>query len=244
MAITTSFDHFIYVVPDLAAGVAQFAEATGVQPVYGGAHVGLGTANYLVRLQPAGWAEDPRPLTYLEILGPDPDQALEPGIVRPLGVDGVDAPVLQTWAIHPEDFDTVTTHAADQGVDCGEVRDMSRRTPEGDLLEWRLTSRPELPFDGLQPFLIDWQDSPHPTTRDLPVLTVESMTLTHPDPAGLRRALRHLGVGQAHRDGGPETDEGPLIDNCSLIDDGPLIEEGPVPAMSATLITPRGTVTI
>lgn len=59
MAITTALDHLVYVVPDLDAGVARFAEATGVQPVYGGAHVGLGTANYLVGLHPAGWADEP-----------------------------------------------------------------------------------------------------------------------------------------------------------------------------------------
>lgn len=220
MAITTAFDHLVYVVPDLAAGVEQFAQTTGVQPVYGGAHVGKGTANYLVRLQPAGWEETPRPLTYLEILGPDPEQDLDDGVVRPLGVDDVDAPRLQTWAIHPDGFDAVLHRAEEECVDFGEARDMSRRAPEGDLLEWRLTTRGTLPFDGLQPFLIDWGDSPHPASRDLPVLTLESLTLTHPDATGLRP---HLGV---------------------LGASGTEVEEGPEPAMHAQLGTPNGTVTI
>ena len=220
MAITTALDHLVYVVPDLDAGVARFAEATGVQPVYGGAHVGLGTANYLVGLHPAGWADEPTPLTYLEILGPDPEQEIGANVVRPLEVDRVDAARLQTWAIHPQGFDGVLERAAASGVDVGEVRAMSRRTPEGDLLEWRLTMRAQLPFAGLQPFLIDWGSSPHPATRELPVLGLESLTLTHPDADGLQAALAALGA------------------------DGTDVEQGAERQMAAVLQTPRGTVEI
>ena len=220
MAITTALDHLVYVVPDLDAGVARFAEATGVQPVYGGAHVGLGTANYLVGLHPAGWADEPTPLTYLEILGPDPEQEIGADVVRPLEVDRVDAARLQTWAIHPQGFDGVLERAAASGVDVGEVRAMSRRTPEGDLLEWRLTMRAQLPFAGLQPFLIDWGSSPHPATRELPVLGLESLTLTHPDAGGLQAALAALGA------------------------DGTDVEQGVERQMAAVLQTPRGTVEI
>lgn len=60
--MTAELDHLVYAVPDLAAGVITFAEATGVTPVAGGSHPG-GTANYLVGLGPAA---------YLEIIGPDP----------------------------------------------------------------------------------------------------------------------------------------------------------------------------
>ena len=220
MAITTALDHLVYVVPDLEAGVARFAEATGVQPVYGGAHVGLGTANYLVGLRPAGWADEPTPLTYLEILGPDPQQEIGADVVRPLEVDRVDAARLQTWAIHPQGFDGVLERAAASAVDVGEARAMSRRTPEGDLLEWRLTMRAQLPFAGLQPFLIDWGSSPHPATRELPVLGLGSLTLTHPEADGLRAALATLGA------------------------DGTDVEQGETRQMSAVLQTPRGAVTI
>lgn len=55
-------DHLVCALPDLAAGVAEFAERTGVTPVAGGSHPG-GTANYLVGFGPA---------THLEIIGPDP----------------------------------------------------------------------------------------------------------------------------------------------------------------------------
>ena len=220
MAITTALDHLVYVVPDLEAGVKRFAQATGVTPVYGGAHVWKGTANFLVGLRSAGWADEPAPLTYLEILGPDPQQEVAPGTPLPLEVDRVEAARLQTWAIHPDGFDGVLERAAAQGVDVGEARDMSRRTPEGELLEWRLTMRDRLPFEGLQPFLIDWGTSTHPATRAMPVLGLESLTLTHPDADGLRAALDVLGAA------------------------GTDVEQGTERGMRVVLDTPRGVVEI
>ena len=55
-------DHVILAVPDLAAGAAEFARTTGVEPIAGGVHPGLGTANMLVALSP---------VTYLEIAPAD-----------------------------------------------------------------------------------------------------------------------------------------------------------------------------
>ncbi len=66
---------------------------------------------------------------------------------------------------------------------------MSRRTPDGDELRWRLT-----PSRGVVPFLIDWGSTPHPTTRDLPQVTLEAFTLSHPEPDPVRAQLAALGV--------------------------------------------------
>jgi hypothetical protein len=194
MAIPQILDHLVYEVPDLEAGVAAFAERTGVTPVFGGRHVGLGTANYLVRLEPQGWVDEDRPRTYLEILGPDPEQEIPAGTALPLGVHTVTEPVLRTWAVRPQDFDAAVQAAADSGADVGEVRDMSRRDPEGTLLEWRLTSREELPHDGLQPFLIDWQQTRHPSQADLPVLTLESFEVLVPEPEDFAAVLGAVGA--------------------------------------------------
>src|SRR5690606_39555562 len=57
---------------DLEAGVAAVEEATGVRAIPGGSHPGRGTANFLLGLAPTGWPEGAH--TYLEILGPDPQQ--------------------------------------------------------------------------------------------------------------------------------------------------------------------------
>ncbi|WP_188194719.1 VOC family protein [Nonomuraea sp. SYSU D8015] len=77
----TALDHLVYAVPNLAAGVAQFAERTGVKPVPGGSHPG-GTANHLVRFGST---------FSLEIVGPDPAAGVRP---RALGLEGLKAPRL------------------------------------------------------------------------------------------------------------------------------------------------------
>lgn len=194
MAIPQNLDHLVYEVPDLEAGVAAFAERTGVTPVFGGRHVGLGTANYLVRLEPQGWVGGERPLTYLEILGRDPQQDVPEGTALPLGVHTVTEPVLRTWAVRPDDFDAAVEAARESGADVGEVRDMSRRDPAGGLLEWRLTAREELPHEGLQPFLIDWRETPHPALGELPVLTLESFEVIVPEPEDFAALLGTVGV--------------------------------------------------
>ena len=192
-----TFDHLVVAVPDLAAGVAEFEELTGVRSVPGGSHPGRGTANHLVSMVPRGWGDES--LTYLEILGPDPDQdpALAARSLR--GVTGICA---QRWAVHPDDFDGTVKAADVAGVDYGNVFDMTRATPDGGRLEWRLTRRTPLAFGGAQPFLIDWGTSPHPadTLREGAsrgevaasfegALVLERLEFFGPDPDGLTGAI-------------------------------------------------------
>lgn len=193
--IPAHLDHLVVTVPDLAAGIDDFARATGVRPVAGGRHPGFGTANFLVGLSPLGWESGAR--TYLEILGPDPEQERPADGTLPLDAHLATAPTLQTWAIHPPAFAETVTAARAEGIDVGEVRGMSRRTADGELLEWRLTSRAPLPGEGTQPFLIDWGDSTHPAEADLPAVELLSFSLSSPDVEATRRALEVLGVGGA-----------------------------------------------
>lgn len=115
------FDHIVFAVPDLAGGVAGFERLTGVRPVRGGSHVGLGTANHLVGLGDA---------SYLEIIGPDPDQP-EPVRPRPFGIDGLTVSRVVTWSIRPPDLDHAVTAAIARGSDPGPARAMSRRLSDG-----------------------------------------------------------------------------------------------------------------
>ncbi|WP_375499680.1 VOC family protein [uncultured Jatrophihabitans sp.] len=170
-------DHLVLATPDLAATVADFAARSGVNPAPGGSHTGLGTANALVGL--GGDA-------YLEIVGPDPQQP-EPSRPRPFGIDDLDAATLVTWAVHPPDVDAVIARVRQAGYDPGDAKPMSRRTPDGEQLSWRLT-----PPRGLVPFLIDWGDTPHPSSRGLPAVELASFALRHADPASLRRHLDAL----------------------------------------------------
>lgn len=177
-------DHLVLAAPDLAAAAAAFAEHTGVQPAPGGSHIGLGTANQLVGLGAGG---------YLEIIGPDPDQP-EPAQPRPFGIDELAAPRLVTWAVRTDELDALLAEARDGGYDPGAPLAMSRRTPDGALLEWRLTP-PRFDYgDGLVPFLIDWGATPHPTSRNMPRTELLELRVTHPDPASVRPALAALRV--------------------------------------------------
>ena len=70
--------------------------ATGVAPAEGGRHLGRGTRNALV-----GFGET----SYLEIIGPDPDQPADPGASAPFGLGTPGPPRLVTWAVRPPDLD-------------------------------------------------------------------------------------------------------------------------------------------
>ncbi|MFD7433170.1 VOC family protein [Streptomyces sp. NPDC059861] len=180
--IPAHLDHLVLATPDLAATVAEFARRTGVTPVTGGSHVGLGTRNYLVGLGGTG---------YLEIIGPDPEQST-PGGPRPFGVDELPAPRTLTWAISPPDLDAAVASARARGYDPGTPRAMSRRTPDGTLLRWRLTDGAAAHPSGLVPFLIDWSAARHPSATGLPVTPLLSLTATAPDPAEIRPLLAAL----------------------------------------------------
>ena len=179
-----NFDHLVYGVPDLPAGVEEFTAATGITPVRGGRHAGYGTANYLVGLGHG---------RYLEIIGVDPDAPDTPPR-RFFGIDPVRPPGLLTWAIRTDDIDRAVDAARHDGYDPGEPVDMSRRTASGDLLRWRLTPDTVDTTGGLVPFLIDWGGSTHPTRNRLPELGLASLTLCGPDPSGTGRNLAALGV--------------------------------------------------
>ncbi|MCP2167348.1 VOC family protein [Goodfellowiella coeruleoviolacea] len=202
-------DHLVYAVTDLEAAVAEFAERTGVSPVEGGRHLGRGTRNHLVGLGPT---------SYLEIIGPDRDNPPEPATAVPFGLDRLTAPKLVTWAVRPADIEAAVVAARQAGADHGPVQPMSRRTPDGALLEWRLASTHPAPLAGITPFLIDWGDTPHPASTGLPRVELAALHATHPDPAAVRRVSDALGI---------------TLD----------VTAGPV-GLRAVLVTPRGTVTL
>lgn len=183
-AIPPLLDHLVLATADLGATVADFARRTGVMPVPGGAHPGLGTRNHLVGLGGR---------SYLEIIGPDPEQP-EPTGPRPFGVDRSAAPTVLTWAISPPDLDPAITGARARGVDPGPPRQMSRRTPDGTVLRWRLTDTGAGALPDPVPFLIDWGDSRHPADSGLPLTPLLAVSASVPDPEAVRVRLAALGT--------------------------------------------------
>lgn len=183
-AVPPLLDHLVLATPDLAATVAGFARRTGITPAPGGAHPGLGTRNHLVGLGGR---------SYLEIIGPDPEQP-EPTGPRPFGVDRLTGPAVLTWAISTPDLDAALAAVRARGHDPGPVRPMSRRTPDGTVLRWRLTGAGPGDAPDPVPFLIDWGDSLHPAASGLPVAPLLAVSASAPDPEAVRDRLAALGT--------------------------------------------------
>jgi hypothetical protein len=175
-------DHLALATHDLDTTVAEFTTATGVQPVEGGRHVGRGTRNYLVGFGPT---------SYLEIIGPDVERPVEPGAM-PFGLGELTGSRLVTWAVHPRDLESAVAAAAAQGCDLGAIQSMSRTTPAGETLSWRLTMIDPAPYDGIVPFLIDWGESRHPAASGLPTVELVDFTATHPQPDAVSAVLHAL----------------------------------------------------
>lgn len=181
--IPASLDHLVLATPDLAATVAWAERELGVRPSAGGRHVGRGTRNFLLGLGGG---------SYLEIIGRDPEQP-EPPSPRPFGIDRLAAPALVAWAIRSSDLDGAVRIAAREGVDLGTVEAMSRATPDGEVLRWRLTLRP---YTGVavMPFFIDWASTRHPSTTAAQGGSLDAFRATHPHPESIWAALAALGV--------------------------------------------------
>lgn len=187
MSIPTLLDHVVIAGPDLPALVDWFAERTGVVAAPGGAHP-TGTANALVALTIDGR----RGPQYIELIGPNPDRS-EPELPETFGISTLSAPSVQAYAVHPADIEATVAAARAGGYDPGDVSDLSRRTPDGTLLEWRLTRGEHRRID--VPFLIDWGTTPQPGLSDIPTVELVSLVRTEPDPAPLREILAAFDLG-------------------------------------------------
>lgn len=96
-----------------------------------------------------------------------------------------------SFAIAPHDLDATVERATAAGAGIGAVVPLSRRTPDGRELAWRLG----LPEDARQPpFLIDWGETAHPALDDIPALELLAVRRLATDVAGETARLSALGV--------------------------------------------------
>ena len=200
-------DHLVYATPDLADGVAQVERLLGVTAIPGGQHPGAGTRNALIRL-----GEE----TYLEIIGPDPDQPMPSG-PRRFTIDELKTGRLVTWAAKGAELEAIVEKAKGHGIDLGRVRSGSRKRPDGTLLSWRLTVSPDLTGDGVVPFFIDWGKTAHPTAALPKGCSLVGLRAEHPDANRIKEQLSTLGL-SLH------------------------LDTGSAPAIIATIRTPKGDV--
>jgi hypothetical protein len=156
-------DHFLVGISDLDRGVSRIAEATGVQPVYGGAHPNIGTHNALISLGR---------MSYLEIIAPDPaadepalDPVLKTRFMAPLA--GMTALKPFLWAVGSEDLEATARLLEPAGIVLSAPQAGSRQKPDGTTVGWRASFVTGPEIHGL-PFFIQWDDSEHSPARTSP----------------------------------------------------------------------------
>jgi hypothetical protein len=205
--ILARVDHLVYAAPDLEVGIKRLEDLLGVRATPGGQHPGLGTRNALIALGPS---------SYIEIIGPDPDQ---PGPVGPrrFGIDDLEAPRLVGWVAKGIELEQLVDRARRSGIALGDVISGSRKRPDGVVLSWRYTDPSVVIADRLVPYFIDWGRSPHPAATAAPGVTLVALRAEHPDATRVQRMLDQLGLDLQ-------------------------VQAGPAPALIATLDSPRGRV--
>ena len=186
---STALDHLLLGAADLDAAVAWFEKTTGVRPVIGGSHPGMGTRNALVSL---GGRQ------YLEIIAPDPAQ---PAYNFEIDLRTLPGPRLVTWAASAPALDEVVAAARAAALTVFGPRDGSRVRPDGTTLRWRsagVLSDFRIGTVDPVPFFIEWAAaSPHPSGDAPAGCRLTALEVRHPDPERLNRLLATLGIDSA-----------------------------------------------
>jgi len=174
-------DHIVLATPDVAATSEWLADLTGVVASEGGPHVNKGTRNRLCSFGN----------TYLEIIGPDPEQG-DPGEPRSFGIDDLTSHRIVTWCARQHDLSTVVSAGAAVGLGYTEPVAMRRVAPDMTL-DWHLSLPTGDTEGGILPFFIDWGTSRHPSETATPGLTVATIHGCHPEPTRVSELLVALG---------------------------------------------------
>ena len=145
-ASSARIDHVIVGVADLDSGIAEIERLTGVRATVGGVHPGRGTRNALMALGEG---------TYLEILAPDPAQAVDNEEIR--GLRSLGRPATVGWAVSAGDAAELQTALAGAGIGTTEPEPGSRARPDGSMLRWATFGFDTLD-DWSAPFFIVWED--------------------------------------------------------------------------------------
>lgn len=175
-------DHLLYGTHNLEEGIAHIHELTGVKPVFGGSHPGLGTHNALLGLGSH---------VYFEIIAPDPKQEVDRIW---MDLDQLEKPKLFRWAAACSNVPTIREQGLSHGIDMGLVKSGSRYKLDGSLLEWTLSDPNVNLGDGLIPFFIDWGHKGNPTPELPAGCTLRSLKATHPEPEKVNSMLSALGL--------------------------------------------------
>jgi hypothetical protein len=219
--VSSQVDHLVIAADTLAQGEAWCGEMLGVAPGPGGEHPLMGTHNKLLRI---GSPQFPR--AYLEIIAINPATG-DPGRSRWFDMDDADLrsavrnePRLVHFVANTEDAVSCLRALAGLGIDRGALLRAERPTPRG-LLQWQISVRDDGQrlFYGALPTLIQWGEVHAADGLPPSELSLAGMAATHPRPDDLQAAYVAIGLQQVAVHSGP-------------------------PNLCATLMTPRGAVTL
>jgi catechol 2,3-dioxygenase-like lactoylglutathione lyase family enzyme len=173
--MTLALDHVILAVPDLDAAADALERVLGLRAMRGGRHPTLGTENSLV---PLGGA-------YLELVAVADEQAATGSAFgRSALAARTDGPRFTGWVARTDDLDAA--------ADGAPVVALSRETPDGGRITWRMAGLERLGDEGVLPPLLSWDDeasAPSFADPDHPVghVTLDSVEIG--DPANELAAL-------------------------------------------------------
>ena len=174
-------DHVILGVADLDRGIADLQRVTGVRGVIGGSHPGRGTRNALMSLGDG---------TYLEIVAPDPAQAIDNDEIRELRALTRPTPI--GWAVSAEDAVALRSILDRAAIGTSSAEPGSRAKPDGSILRW-ITFGYEKLDSLMAPFFIVWADPTlHPSRTSPTGCRLTSLHIASPDADAVSRAVAPL----------------------------------------------------
>lgn len=145
-------DHLLWEELRLSEGERRFAELTGVTPAFGGNHPDMGTHNSLLSLGQG---------KYLEITALDP---AHPEAARlPKETPPGFTPRLFAFGVRTYDLAHVEQLVKASGLNVSDVHDISRRSPNGQVLTWQIVVVEDHDFGNLVPFFTLCGDMVHPS---------------------------------------------------------------------------------
>jgi hypothetical protein len=96
-----------------------------------------------------------------------------------------------TWVARADTAEEVVARARGEGHDA-QIRPLSRKTPAGDLLEWRMIEITNHDAGAAMPLFIDWGAMPHPSTTQPTGLTLDSFVIATPHAHQVQAAFDQL----------------------------------------------------
>ena len=186
----TIIDHLVIGAAELDKATKQIQSFIKAEFLAGGKHPLMATHNRLIKLQKS---------LYLEIIAADPSASLPRNAKiknRWFSLDAgttqkrlSQAPQPLCWVVAVNDIEQTAMHC---GYNPGKVIEMTR----GDL-KWKITvsENGDLPESGVLPILIEWPNGKHPTkTMPESKISLEKLTLFHPQPSGIKHILSKLNI--------------------------------------------------